>query len=289
MEHAQKKLGVSQRRACRVLNQARSTQRRPRTVADDEPRLIRRIIELATAYGRYGYRRITALLRWEGWRVNPKRVARIWRREGLRVPQKQPKRGRLWLNDGSCIRLRPQWKDHVWAYDFVADRTRDGRALRMLVIVDEYTRECLTIDVARNQNSERVLERLWELFETRGVPGHIRSDNGPEFTAKIVRKWLPRVGAKTLFIEPGSPWENGYVESLNGKFRDELLNREVFYTLREAKVLVEWWRRHYNAVRPHSSLGYRPPAPEAILPWPLDFGVPPLRPSAMASSPVGLT
>ncbi len=258
-------------------------------VPNDEPRLLRRIIELATAYGRYGYRRITALLRGEGWRVNQKRVARIWRQEGLRVPQRQPKRGRLWLNDGSCIRLRPQWKDHVWAYDFVADRTRDGRALRMLVIVDEYTRECLTIDVARHQNSERVLERLWELFETRGVPGHIRSDNGPEFTAKIVRKWLPRVGAKTLFIEPGSPWENGYVESLNGKFRDELLNREVFYTLREAKALVEWWRRHYNAVRPHSSLGYRPPAPEAILPWPLDFGVPPLRPSAMAQSPVGLT
>ena len=289
MKHAQEKLGVSERRACRVLKQARSTQRRPRTVPDDEPRLIRRIVELATAFGRYGYRRITALLRWEGWRVNHKRVARIWRQEGLRVPQKQPKRGRLWLNDGSCIRLRPERKNHVWAYDFVADRTYDGRALRMLVIVDEYTRECLTIDVARHQNSERVLERLWELFETRGVPAYIRADNGPEFTAKIVRQWLPRVGVKTLFIEPGSPWENGYVESLNGKFRDELLNRELFYTLTEAKVLVERWRREYNAIRPHSSLGDRPPAPEAYLPWPLGFGVPPLRPSAMARSTAGVT
>ena len=172
--------------------------------------------QLATQYGRYGYRRITALLRREGWRVNHKRIERLWRREGLKVPQKQPKRGRLWLNDGSCVRLRAERRDHVWAYDFVHERTHDGKALRLLTIVEEYTRECLAIDVARRLNSENVLERLAELFVNRGVPDHIRSDNGPEFTAQAVREWLGRIGVKTLFIEPGSPWENGYVESFNG-------------------------------------------------------------------------
>ena len=207
------------------------------------------------------------MLRREGWIVNHKRVERIWRREGLKVPQKQPKRGRLWLNDGSCIRLRPQHRDHVWAYDFVMTRTHDGRAVRMLTLVDEFTRECLAIDVARRLNSEDVLERLAWLFVTRGVPEHIRSDNGPEFTARAVRRWLKRIGVRTLFIEPGSPWENGYVESFNGKLRDELLDRELFYTLTEAKVLIERWRREYNTIRPHSSLGYQPPAPETIAPF----------------------
>jgi transposase InsO family protein len=258
------RLSVSERRACRALGQPRSTHRyRPR-VADDEPRLIRRIIELACTYGRYGYRRITAMLRGEGWRVNHKRVERIWRQEGLKVPRRQPKRRRLWLNDGSCVRRRPLRRNHVWAYDFVAARTHDGRPLRMLTLVDEFTRECLAIDVARQLNSEDVLERLAWLFVTRAVPAYIRSDNGPEFTAKAVREWLSRLGVRTLFIEPGSPWENGYVESFNGKFRDELLNREIFYSLTEAKVLIERWRREYNTVRPHSALGYRPPAPEAI-------------------------
>jgi transposase InsO family protein len=235
-------------------------------VRDDERRLVRRIIELACRFGRYGYRRITALLRQEGWRVNHKRVQRIWRQEGLKVPKKQPKRGRLWLNDGSCVRLRPTHTDHVWAYDFVLVRTHDGRPVRLLTLVDEYSRECLSIDVARRLSSEDVLERLAWLFVTRGVPKHIRSDNGPEFTARVVRAWLRRVGVRTLFIEPGSPWENGYVESFNGKLRDELLNREIFYTVAEAKVLIEQWRREYNTIRPHSSLGYRPPAPEAIVP-----------------------
>jgi len=220
--------------------------------------------ELACQYGRYGYRRITAMLQWEGWKVNHKRVERLWRREGLKVPTKQPKRGRLWLNDGSCVRLRPTHRDCVWAYDFVTDRTHDGRVLRMLVIVDEYTRECLAIDVGRRMNSENVLERLAFLFVTRSVPEHLRSDNGSEFTAKAVREWLAKVGVKTLFIEPGSPWENGYCESFNGKLRDELLDREIFYTLLETKVLVERWRQHYNKIRPHSSLDYRSPAPEAI-------------------------
>jgi putative transposase len=264
---------VSQRRACRVLGQPRSTQRRVISVRDDEPRLVARMVELATRYGRYGYRRVTALLRAEGWRVNAKRIERLWRREGLKVPTKQPKRKRLWANDGSCIRLRPERKDHVWAYDLVQDRTHDGRAFRMLTLVDEYTRECLAIDVGRKVTSEEVLERLADLFVRRGVPAHIRSDNGPEFTAKRVRQWLGRIGVGTLFIEPGSPWENGYCESFNGKLRDELLDRELFDTLLEAKVLIERWRREYNGIRPHSSLGYRPPAPEAYAPTPSGCGL----------------
>lgn len=223
-----------------------------------------RIIELAKEYGRYGYRRITALLRSEGWEVNVKRVARIWRQEGLKVPQKQPKRGRLWLNDGSCIRLRPEHKHHVWAYDFVFDRTHDGRTLKLMTIVDEYSRECLAVEVDRKLNSRDVLRVLARLMLRHGIPGYIRSDNGPEFIAKAVREWLGRLEVGTLFIEPGSPWENGYIESFNGKLRDELLNGEIFYTLREARVLIEIWRKHYNQIRPHSSLGYRPPAPEVV-------------------------
>ena len=182
------------------------------------------------------------------------------------MPEKQPKRKRLWLNDGSCIRLRPQHRDHVWSYDFVMDRTSEGRPFRMLTLIDEYTRECLSIDVGRNLNSEDVLERLSDLFVRRGVPKYLRSDNGSEFTANKIRDWLRQVDVQTLFITPGSPWENGYIESFNGKLRDELLDRELFDTLLEAKVLIERWRKHYNTVRPHSALGYRPPAPEAIQP-----------------------
>jgi putative transposase len=225
------------------------------------------MVELATQYGRYGYRRITGMLQLEQWRVNHKRVERLWRQEGLKVPKRQPKRRRLWLNDGSCIRLRAEHRDHVWSYDFVLTRTHDGRAVRMLTILDEYTRECLAIDVARKLTSEDVLERLTDLFIRRGVPDYIRSDNGAEFTAHAVRDWLDRVGVRTLYIEPGSPWENGYIESFNGKLRDELLEREIFDTLLEAKVLIERWRQEYNTIRPHSSLGYRPPAPEATQPW----------------------
>lgn len=225
-----------------------------------------RIVEMASQYGRYGYRRITALLRNEGWRVNHKRVERIWGQEGLKVPKRQPKRGRLWLNDGSRIRLRPLRKDHVWSYDFVLIRTTCGKPLRILVIIDEFTRECLTLHVARRISSQDVLEQLCGLFVVRGTPEYIRSDNGPEFTAKAVREWLSRVSVRTLFIEPGSPWENGYVESFNGKLRDELFNGEIFDTLLEAQVIIENWRRDYNRFRPHSSLGYRPPAPEALEP-----------------------
>lgn len=260
-----KLLHISQRRACQVLGQARSTQRRDSCASADENRLTKRIISLATRYGRYGYRRITALLKAEGWRINHKRVERIWRQAGLKVPQKQPKRGRLWLNDGSCIRLRPEHKNHVWSYDFVKARTADGRAFRILTLIDEFTRECLAMLVARKITSQDVIDQLFQLFVLRGIPEHIRSDNGPEFTAREIRKWLGSIGVKTLFIEPGSPWENGYIESFNGKLRDELLNREVFYTLTEAKVLIEQWRKEYNGFRPHSALRYRPPAPEAVL------------------------
>ena len=264
--HLQQRLGVSERRACRTIGQPRSTQRKPHRVRDDEAPLTAAIIQLASAYGRYGYRRVTALLRIDGWQVNRKRVQRIWRREGLKVPAKQAKRGRLWLNDGSCIRLRPQYPNHVWAYDFVADRTVDGRPLKMLTIIDEFSRQSLAIPVARRLNADDVLAALTELFVEHGPPAFIRSDNGGEFTAGVVRGWLKRIQVKTLYIEPGSPWENGYNESFNGKLRDELLNRELFYSLAEARYLIECWRRHYNQIRPHSSLGYRPPAPAAICP-----------------------
>jgi len=266
VEEVVKKLKVSERRACKVLEQPRSTHRKKKKEKPDEAELTEDIIKLAKNYGRYGYRRITALLKREGWQVNHKRVERIWRKEGLKVPQKQPKRKRLWFNDGSCIRLKPLYKNHVWSYDFVFDRTSDGKVIKMLNIIDEYSRECLAIDVGRHLTSTEVLYKLSELFIIHGIPDYIRSDNGSEFTAKAIRKWLQRVGVKTAYIEPGSPWENGYIESFNGKLRDELLNGEIFDTILEAKVLTEMWRKHYNNIRPHSSLNFSPPVPEVILP-----------------------
>jgi putative transposase len=245
------------------LGQTRSTQRRIHPSGAEEENLTADIITLATRYGRYGYRRITAMLNAEGWKVNHKRVERIWRREGLKVPQKQPKHKRLWLNENSCIRLRPERRDHVWSYDFVKSRTENGKPFRILTIIDEFTRECPAMLVARSIPSTDVIDQLFQTFILRGIPENIRSDNGTEFTARAIRQWLARLGVNTLFIEPGSPWENGYIESFNGKLRDELLNREIFSTLTEARVLIEQWRREYNHVRPHSSLGYRPPAPEA--------------------------
>jgi putative transposase len=252
------------------LGQGRGTQRYRPTQRNDEDALTRAIIELASNYGRYGYRRITALLGDAGWLVGKDRVQRIWRREGLKVPKKQRARGRLWLNDGSCVRLRPEHANHVWSCDFVSCFTHDGRSLRLLVLIDEYTRECLAIRVARRLGSYEVIETLAEVMLRRGIPQHIRSDNGPEFVAKELRKWLAGVGAQTLYIEPGSPWENGYCESFNGKLRDECLNGETFYSLKEAQVVIEQWRVQYNTVRPHSSLGYRPPAPVAS--WPKQPG-----------------
>jgi transposase InsO family protein len=209
---------------------------------------------------------LQALLKDAGWQVNDKRVERLWRREGLKVPSKQPKKGRLWLNDGSCIRLMLAYRDQVWSYDFVHHRTDDGRAFWTLNIIDEYTRECIGIRVKRKLNSTDVIDVLTDLFIIRGIPAYIRSDNGPEFVAQAVRDWIKAVGAKTAYIEPGSPWENGYCESCNARFRDECLNGEIFYTLKEAQIIIEQWRRHYNTMRPHSALGYRPPALETIIP-----------------------
>jgi transposase InsO family protein len=258
---------VSERLACRVLGQHRSTQRKVPKGRTGDASLTADIVELSTRYGRYGYRRIAAMLEAAGWVVNVKRVERIWRQEGLKVPARQPKKGRLWLKDGSCIRLRPQHPNHVWSYDFVEDRTHNGRKFRMLNVIDEFTRECIAIRIDRKLKSTDVIDVLSDLFILRGVPGHVRSDNGPEFVAKAVREWIAGVGAKTAFIEPGSPWENGYCESFNSKLRDELLNGELFYSLAEARIVIEGWRQHYNTRRPHSSLGYRPPAPAALV-WP---------------------
>jgi putative transposase len=257
---------VSERHACRLLGQWRGTQRYEGIYRTDEDALTRAIITLASEYGRYGYRRITAELQKAGWLVGKDRVQRIWRREGLKVPQKQRPRGRLWLNDGSCVRLRPERANHVWAYDFVKAMTHDGRSLRLLVLLDEYTRECLAIRVARRLGNAEVIEVLAEVMLWRGIPEKIRSDNGPEFIAQELRNWLGKVGTGTLYIEPGSPWENGYCESFNGKLRDECLNGEIFYSLKEAQIVIEKWRVEYNTRRPHSALGYRPPAPAAYSP-----------------------
>ena len=280
---------MSERRVCRVLGQHRSTQRRVPAGRDDEERLIADVTELARQYGRYGYRKIAELLRsTAGWIVNDKRVERIWRREGLKVPAKQPKRGRLWLNDGSCVRLRAEHRNHVWSYDFVEDRTHDGRKYRMLNVIDEFTHECLAICIERSLKSTDVIDVLSDLFILRGVPGHVRSDNGPEFVAKAVQKWIGAVGAKTAYIMPGSPWENGFIESFNARLRDELLDGEIFYSLAEAKIIIESWRRHYNTVRPHGSLGYKPPAPEVFVPALAARAAPqpkPATPTALALRP----
>ena len=260
------KLCVSERRACVVLQQPRTTQRyevRPDVLTEH---IRPRVIELAKEYGRYGYRRVTDLLNMEGISVGKDRVYTIWREEGLKVPEKQPKRSRLWINNGSCIRLAPTHRNHVWSYDFVFERTRDGRSFKVLNIIDEFTRECLCSLVKRKISSQDVILTLADLFLQRGIPEYIRSDNGPEFIAKNLVKWLKGLNVKTLFIEPGSPWENGYVESFNGKMRDELLNGEWFYTLIEAQVIIERWRRHYNTKRPHSSVGRRPPVLETLQP-----------------------
>lgn len=259
-------LGVSQRRACKTLGQVRSTQRHVavKCKADDEARM--RVIALAKEYGRYGYRVIWSFMRDEGFEVNPKFVYRVWREEGLKVPKRQPKRARIFLSDGSVIRLRAEHKNHVWSYDFVTDQTRDGRKFRSLNIIDEFTHEALACYVARTIRASDVVDVLTELFVQHGTPTHIRSDNGPEFVAKHLVCWLDELNVKTSFITPGSPWENGYIESFNGRMRAEFLDGEIFNTLEEAKILCEQWRRFYNTKRPHSSLGYRPPAPESLQP-----------------------
>jgi len=258
---------VPERWVCLVLGQHRSTKRLIPTGRDDDERPTADIIELARQYGRYGYWKIAALLRsTAGWVVNDKRVERIWRREELKVPAKQPKRGRLWLNDGSCVRLRAEYPNHVWSYDFVADRTRDSRKYRLLNVVDEFTHEALEIRISGRLKSADVIDVLSDLFILRGVPSHIPSDNGPEFVAKAVQEWIRAVGAKTGYIMPGSPRENGFIESCNALLCDDLFDGEIFCSLAEAQIIVESWRRHYNTVRPHQSLGYKPPASEVFIP-----------------------
>jgi transposase InsO family protein len=253
--------GISERHACSALGVSRSNFRRVPKKPDAEEALTQDILRLARQYGRYSYKKITSLLQTEGWRINHKRVERIWRAQGLKVPKKQPKRKRLYLNDGSCIRLRPLYPNHVWSYDFVADRLSYGKKIRMLTVLDEYTRKCLTIRVDYQLKSDDVIDVLSTLFLTEGIPEYIRSDNGSEFTAQILQAWLKGLRVKTAYIEPGSPWENGYNERFNGTLRDERLNLEYFHTLKEAKVIIGQWMNEYNHIRPHRSLGYRPPAP----------------------------
>jgi putative transposase len=258
------KYRLSERHACRIVSQPRGTQRYAPTLRADEDALTQAIIALASEYGRYGYRRITALLQRIGWKVGPDRVQRIWRREGLKVPKRHKPRARLWLNDGSCIRFRPERANHVWSFDFVESHTHDGRSLRIMTLIDEYTRECLALKVARRINSFGVIETLADAMLAKGIPEHVRCDNRPEMVARALREWLAQLGTKTLYIEPGSPLENGYCESFNGKLRDECLKLEIFYSLKEAQVVIEAWKDHHNRVRPHSSLGYRPPAPVTL-------------------------
>jgi len=260
VEQAQTTLEVSERRACQVIGQPRSTQRYAAQERDDERPLVSSMLDLVRRHPRYGYRRVWALLRREGFRVNVKRIYRLWRKEGLKVPQKRRKKRRLGCSANGCIRHRAEHIDHVWCYDFVSDQTTDGRTLKFLTVEDEYTREALAIEVERSITSAEVLETLRYLFEVRGAPQHIRSDNGPEFIAQALRDWLAVSGVGTLYIEPGAPWENGFNESFNSRLRDELLNGELFTSLKEAKVVTEDHRLEYNHRRPHSSLGYQTPA-----------------------------
>jgi transposase InsO family protein len=227
---------------------------------EEEKRLIAEMLSFVGKHPRYGYRRIWALLRRSGWRVNRKRIYRLWVQEGLKVPQKQRKRRRLGHSENSCVRRKAEHKDHVWTWDFIHDRTTNGRPLKWLSIVDEYTRECLALEVDRSITAEKAIDVLAELFRVRGVPKHIRSDNGPEFIAKAIGRWLSLAGVETLYVEPGSPWENGYAESFHSRLRDELTNREEFTNLAEARHLADAWRLEYNHRRPHSSLGYLTPA-----------------------------
>ena len=250
---------VSERRACQVLDQPRASQRYQAKPRDDEAALVKRIMELVRVHPRYGYRFITAKLRQEGWQVNAKRVYRLWRREGLKVPRKKRKRRRLGTSENACHRRRAAHRDHVWCWDFIFDRTTSGSQLKWLSIEDEYTRESLALKVDRSITSEDVIDTLAELFAMRGVPEHIRSDNGPEFIAQAIGRWLGQLEVETLYIEPGAPWENGYAESFHSRFRDELLATEAFENLLAARKLSAAWRDDYNHYRPHSSLGYLTP------------------------------
>ena len=254
-------MNVSQRRACQALGQPRSSQRYQAKGDDpEEQKLVARIHELVRKYPRYGYRFITAKLRQEGWKVNFKRIYRLWRREGLKVPKKSHKKRRLGHHGNSCIRRRAEHKDHVWTWDFIHDRTAAEQPLKWLAITDEYTRECLALEVNRSITAEHILEILTSLFLTRGVPKHIRSDNGPEFIAAAIRRLGEKAGLEMLYIEPGAPWENGFAESFFSRLRDELLNVEEFMNLEEARWFARRRLHEHNEERPHSSLGYQTPA-----------------------------
>lgn len=248
-----------------MLNVNRTAYRYEPVKRDDEDKIRANIIGKVCNYGRVGYRMVTNMLRNEGVLINHKRVERIWREEGLKLPTKQTKKKRLFLNDGSCIRLRAEHKNHVWSYDFVEDKTVDGRKIRFLNIIDEHTHECLNSIPRRSWRNNDVIEVLADLFVTKGCPEYIRSDNGSEFIANKLRKWLHSMEVITTYIEPGSPWENGYCESFNSRMRDEFLNGELFGNMYEAEVLTKRWVEYYNTIRPHSSLGGKPPAPQSII------------------------
>lgn len=256
--------GISEGTACRAVGVNRSSyQYKPKDSASGQEgvRIRKAVIELAHKHRRYGYRRVTALLRRRGDKVNHKRIWRIWRSEGLSLPRRRP--GKRRANRVVAHPTKAEYRGHVWTYDFLFDRSEKGQQLKMLTVLDEYTRECHRIKVAVNGaglDSEAVIETLAELFELHGAPAYLRSDNGGEFIAHRLGEWLVEQGTSTIHIEPGHPWENGYGESFNGKFRDECLNEEVFWNWRHAQVIVEGWRRHYNEERPHSSLGYRTPS-----------------------------
>lgn len=243
-----------------AVNQPRSTQRYKVGARTDEQAVCRRLREIVRRRPRFGYRRLTAVLRQEGWLVNRKRIHRLCRKEGLKVRQKVRKRRAVGVSGNSCHLRRAERPNHVWTWDFAFDRTASGTTLKWLSIVDEYTRECVSLTVARSINSEAVIDTLAELFRTRAVPESIRSDNGPEFVAGAIRKWLDQLHVKTLYVAPGSPWENGYAESFHSRLRDEFLGLETFDKLSTARKLAEQWRSDYNHHRPHSSLGYQTPA-----------------------------
>jgi len=268
--HVRRELGVSERRACRTLGQARSTQQYRLQRPERDKELVKRLHELAELHPRYGYRRITAKLRAEHWLVNRKRVQRLWRAEGLKVPTKTHKRTRLGDGENACHRRKPEHAHHVWALDFLMDSTLSGGRLKFLSVIDEFSRSCLSIKVERTLTSRDVIAELERLIILHGPPGFIRCDNGPEFIAGATRRFLATADVKTLFIDPGSPWQNGYSESFNSRFRDELLNLEVFTSTLEARVLSRNWRRDYNEKRPHGALGYR--TPQQVLEQALEMG-----------------
>jgi len=258
--HVQRQLGQAERRVCRVLDQARSTQRYTPVEREGEERIVTRMHELVRRHPRRGYRMMCGMLRLEGFRVNFKRVHRLWRREGFRVPSKQHKRRRLGHSANGILRCRAKHKDHVWCVDFIHDTDERDRPLKWLSVVDEFTRECVALEVERSITAADVVNVLTELFMIRGVPAHIRSDNGGEFIAEAIRRLAALTGLEMLYIAPASPWENGYAESFHGRLRDELLNAELFADVQEAKALAAVWKNEYNHRRPHSSLGYTTPA-----------------------------